>query len=254
MFSSADEFKKNRNYTRKSAFRNNKSLNSALREAFPKTLPVMAGYIVLGFGFGLLLQSKDYSFWWAVLMSLTIYGGSMQFVAVDLLSGGAGLVTTGIMTLLIHARHLFYGISMLIKYRDMGKVKPYLIFGLTDETYSLVCTEEVPEGISKGTYYFWITFLNQCYWVIGSAMGGIFGQVVTINTTGVDFAMTALFVVILTENLLKKDSRIPALVGIFVSFICLLLFGAASFLIPTMIGIAATLMLLRPLLSKEAAV
>lgn len=223
----------------------------ALRAAIPRTLPVMAGYLVLGFGYGLLLQSKGYNFLWAILMSLTIYGGSMQFVTVDLLSTGASLLTAGIMTLMIHARHLFYGLSMLTKYRNTGKVKPYLIFGLTDETYSLVCTGEVPEGVDKRAFYFWITLLDQIYWVLGSALGAIFGQMVTINTTGVDYSMTALFVVILTDNLLKKDSQIPALIGLAISFLCLLLFGADNFLIPSMIGIAFMLMLLRPFLSKR---
>lgn len=223
----------------------------ALRAAFPRTLPVMAGYIVLGFGFGLLLQSKGYSFIWAILMSLTIYGGSMQFVTVGLLSSGASLVTAGIMTLIIHARHLFYGLSMISKYRGTGRAKPYLIYGLTDETYSLVCTGEPPEGINGTAYYFCITLLDEIYWVLGSALGGIFGQLVTINTSGVEFSMTALFVVIIIDDLLKPDSRIPALAGIFISFICLLIFGADSFLIPSMIGIAIVLMLLRPILDKK---
>ncbi len=223
----------------------------AFRAAFPYTVPVMAGYLVMGFGFGLLLQSKGYGFGWAILMSLTIYGGSMQYVAVDLLSKGAGLLTAGIMTLMIHARHLFYGLSMLTKYRNMGKVKPYLIHGLTDETYSLACTVEVPDGVDRRAFYLWITLLNQSYWVLGSAAGGIFGQAAAINTAGVEFSMTALFIVILIDNLQKQDSRIPALVGVAVSFVCLLLFGADRFLIPSMIGIAAVLMGLRPFLEKR---
>lgn len=225
----------------------------ALQAAFPRTLPVMAGYLVIGFGYGLLLQSRGYNFLWAVLMCLTIYGGSMQFVAVDLLSSGAGLLTAGIMTLMIHARHLFYGLSMLVKYRDTGKIKPYLIYALTDETYSLVCTGDAPDGVDKNAFYFWITLLDQVYWVIGGAAGGLFGQFITINTTGVDYAMTALFVVILTDNLLKRESRIPALAGVAVSLVCLLLFGASGFLIPSMIGITAILMILRPVLNKKEA-
>lgn len=223
----------------------------AFQAAFPRTLPVMAGYLVLGFGFGLLLQSKGYSFLWAVFMSLAIYGGSMQYVTVDLLAGGAGLLTAGIMTLMIHARHLFYGLSMLKKYQDTGKVKPYLIYTLSDETYSLVCTGEVPDGVNKDAFYFWISFLDQMYWVAGSALGGIFGQIVTVNTTGVDFAMTALFIVILTDNLLKPASRIPALAGVLISLTCLLIFGADHFLIPSMLGISAILMILRPVLDKR---
>lgn len=227
------------------------AFQKAFQAAFPRTIPVMAGYLVLGFGYGLLMQSKGYNFLWSILMGLTIYGGSMQFVTVDLLSSGAGLLTAGFMTLLIHARHLFYGISMLSKYRGTGRLKPYLIFGLTDETYSLVCTGDVPNGVEKRLFYFWITLLDQVYWLVGSAAGGLFGQVVTLNTTGVDYAMTALFVVILTDNLLKRESRVPALVGVGVSLVCLLVFGAGSFLIPSMVGISAVLMLLRPVLGRE---
>ena len=230
---------------------NRSNYKKAFGAAFVRTIPVMAGYVVLGFGFGLLLQSKGYSFIWAVLMSLTIYGGSMQFVAVDLISSKTSLLTAGVMTLMIHARHLFYGLSMIEKYKGTGKTKPYLIFALTDETYSLVCTGEVPDGVEKNAYYLLVSCLDQIYWVAGSALGGIFGQIVTINTTGVDYAMTALFVVILTDNLLKKDRRIPALAGVAVSLVCLLLLGADRFLIPSMIGIAAVLMLLRPVLKKE---
>lgn len=221
-----------------------------IKAVFPNTLPVMAGYLVLGFGYGLLMQSKGYSFIWSVLASLTIFGGSMQYVGVDLISGGAGIITTALMTFLIQARHLFYGLSMLLKYSGTGKVKPYLIFSLTDETYSLVCTGEVPKEFNKGQYYFWTSLLDQCYWVIGSALGGIFGQVVSINTRGVEFSMTALFIVILTENLIKKESRIPAILGLTISFICLLIFGSDSFLIPSMIVITAILLILKPFFSK----
>lgn len=224
---------------------------AALRPAFLRTIPVMAGYLVLGFGFGLLLQSKGYNFLWAIFMGLTIYGGSMQFVTVDLLSSGAALLSAALMTLMIHARHLFYGLSMLSTYRNTGKVRPYLIFTLTDETYSLVCDGLVPDGLEKRAYYLWISLLNQCYWVIGSALGAIFGQAVSINTAGVDFSMTALFVVILTENLLKSESRIPALLGLSISGCFLVLFGPGNFLIPSMAGIAAALMLLRPVLDTE---
>lgn len=224
---------------------------AAIKAAFPLTLPIMAGYLVLGFGFGLLLQSKGYHFLWAFLMSLTIYAGSMQYVAIDLLSSGAGLITAGLMTLVINARHLFYGITMLTRYQNIGKAKPYLIFGLTDETYSLVCSRKAPEGINESAFFFWITFFDQCYWILGSILGSLFGQVIAINTKGVDFSMTALFTVILTDNLIKKDSRIPSVIGLAISFICLLLFGTANFLIPSMLGITIALMLVRPILEKE---
>lgn len=222
-----------------------------IKAAFPKTIPVLTGYMVLGFGFGLLLQSKGYNFIWAFFMSLTIYAGSMQYVAIDLMSTGATLLSAGVMTLMINARHLFYGLSMLIKYRDIKKVKPYLIFGLTDETYSLLCTGEVPAGLDREAYYFWITAMDQSYWIIGSTLGALFGQAVPINTAGVDFAMTALFIVIFTDNLLKKESRFPAFIGAGISFISLMIFGASNFLIPSMILITVALLLFRGPLSKR---
>ena len=214
----------------------------ALRAAFPGTLPVLAGYVVLGMGFGILLQSKGYSFLWAGVMSLTIYAGSMQYVAVDLLA----LLSAALMTLVINARHLFYGLSMLEKYRDVkGAKKFYLIFSLTDETYSLVCTARPPKDVDPAAFYFWTSVLNQCYWVAGSVLGGLVGQVLPFDTTGVDFAMTALFVVIFTDQWLTRKNHLPALVGVGVSVICLLFFGPDGFIIPAMVGIAAALMLLR---------
>ncbi len=227
------------------------SVENTFKAAFPKTLPVMAGYLVLGFGFGLLLQSKGYNFIWALIMSLFIYAGSMQYVAVDLLANGAGLVAGAIMTLMINARHLFYGISMLVRYRDVGKVKPYLIFALSDETYSLVSGDDLPENIDRSMYYFFISSLDQCYWVVGSVIGALFGQVVAINTAGVEYSMTALFVVIVTDNLIKEQSRIPAIIGIIVSLICLLIFGPSNFLIPSMIVITIVLLILRSKLEEE---
>lgn len=228
------------------------TVKDTFKAAFPKTLPVMAGYLVLGFGFGLLLQSKGYNFIWAFMMSTFIFAGSMQYVAVDLLSSGAGLVASAIMTLMINARHLFYGISMLVRYRDVGKAKPYLIFGLTDETYSLVSTDDLPESIDRSLFYLFVTALDHSYWIIGSVIGALFGQAVAINTTGVEYSMTALFAVIVTDNLLKKQSRVPAIIGIVVSFVCLMIFGPSNFLIPSMIAITAVLLILRSKLEKEA--
>lgn len=225
----------------------------ALKAAFPGTLPVMAGYLVLGVGFGILLQSKGYSFLWAGVMSLTIYAGSMQYVAVDLLSSGAAVLSAALMTLVINARHLFYGLSMLEKYRDVKGIKKlYLIFSLTDETYSLVCTAQPPEDVAPTAFYFWTSLLNQCYWVAGSVLGGLLGQVLPFDTTGVDFAMTALFVVIFTDQWLTRKNHLPALVGVGVSAVCLLLFGPDRFIIPAMVGIALLLMLLRRQLEEVA--
>lgn len=188
--------------------------SSALRAAFPLTLPVMAGYLVLGMGFGILLQSKGYHFGWAILMSLTIYAGSMQYVAVDLLSGGATLVATALMTLMVNARHLFYGISMLDKYRTLGRKRWMMIFELTDETYSIVCSHEPPEGVD-GTVF--SGHLHAGSVLLGRGLHGLapfWAAVVPIDFTGVDFAMTALFLVIVTEQWLTNKNHLPALVGI----------------------------------------
>ncbi len=229
----------------------NKMNRELLKYSFLATLPVMAGYIVLGFGFGILLNNKGYSFLWAVLMSATIYAGSMQYVAVDLLSGGASLLSTALVTLLVNARHIFYGVSMIENYKDTGAAKPYLIFSLTDETYSLVCSPQLPEGIDRKKYYLAVSFLNQCYWVFGSFLGGLLGSAISFNTTGIDFAMTALFVVVFVEQWEKTNQHIPALLGLAASVVCLLIFGSANFLIPTMFCIPTGLFLLKPVIERQ---
>ncbi|MEG1501570.1 MAG: AzlC family ABC transporter permease, partial [Clostridiales bacterium] len=173
------------------------------KEAFLLTLPVMAGYIVLGIGFGVLLQSKGYNFAWAILMSLTIYAGSMQYLAVDLLSTGASLLSVALMTLMVNARHLFYSISMLKKYAKTGKKKPLLIFELTDETFSIICSAKPPPDIDKNWFYFFISFLNQIYWIVGSAAGSIFASLIDFDSSGIEFSMTALFVVTFLEQWLR---------------------------------------------------
>lgn len=228
-------------------------IKAAVKAAVPYSLPILAGYLILGFGFGLLLQSKGYGILWALGMSVAIYAGSMQFVAIDLLASGAGLITTALMTLMANARHLFYGISMLIRYRDMGRAKPFLVFGLSDETYSVVSHVDPPEGVDRKWFYLSITLLDQLYWIAGSALGSAFGMLVPINTTGVDFSMTALFMVIVVDNLMKKESRATSLIGIGCSFVCLMIFGPERFLIPSMLAITAALMIARPALSGPTA-
>lgn len=214
--------------------------NNTFKTAFFDSLPVMAGYIVLGAAFGILLYDKGYSFIWAFIMSLTIYAGSMQFVAVNLLAGGASLISCAVMTLLVNARHILYGLSMIEKYRGMGKVKPYLIFSLTDETYALVCRGN-PQNTDKKKYYFYISILNQSYWILGSVLGALVGSAISFNTAGIDFAMTALFVVIFIEQLYSKSNIFPAITGIACSVICLLIFKSQNFLIPSMLSIIAVL-------------
>lgn len=212
-----------------------------VRYAFLSTLPVMAGYVVLGMGFGILLYGKGYSCWWAAAMSIVIYAGSMQYVGVELLAGGASLLSAALMTVMVNARHIFYGISMVEKYRDTKPFKPYLIYSLSDETYSLVCDPSLPDGVQRKWYYFLVSFMDQSYWVLGSFLGGLLGSALPFDTTGIDFAMTALFVVIFVEQWEKAKSHLPAVWGVLVSLACLLLFGPSNFLIPSMVGIPAGL-------------
>ena len=223
----------------------------SIRYAFKRSLPVMAGYLVLGMGFGILLEAKGYSVLWAFVMSVFIYAGSMQYVAVDLLAGGASLISAALMTLMVNARHLFYGISMIDRYKDMGAKKPYLVFALTDETYSLVCSGDVPEGVDQKKYFFWVSLMNQSYWVIGSTAGALIGSLLVFNTAGIDFSMTALFIVVFVEQWKSAENHLSAVIGVTVSVICLLIFGPDSFLIPSMIAIAAVLTALRKILDKK---
>lgn len=229
-----------------------KVMNKAtIKYAFQKSIPVMAGYIVLGAGFGVLLSAKGYSFWWAILMSITIYAGSMQYVGVNLLGGGASVISVALMTLMVNARHLFYGISMIERYRGMGWRKWYSIFSLTDETYSLVCSDsELPSGVERKNYMFLLSLMNQCYWIFGTFIGGFLGNMLSFNSSGVEFSMTALFVSIFVEQWEKTKQHAPAICGLAISLICLIVFGADRFLIPSMIGISAVLFLLQNKIKK----
>lgn len=214
-----------------------------VRRAFVDTVPVLAGYIVLGFGFGFLLKINGYGIFPATAMSLFIYAGSMQYAAVGLLAGGASLATVALTTIAVNARHLFYGISMLERYRDAGRMKPYLIFALTDETYSLVCGEKRQEGGKY--YYFAVSLLNHLYWIAGTAIGSVVGSVVKFDSNGIDFALTALFLTIFIEQWLTEKNHRPAIIGVLTSVICLCLFGKDTFLIPTMLVISVVLCLYR---------
>ena len=171
-----------------------------IQQAFWKTVPVFAGYIVLGAGFGILMNNAGFGAVWTAAMSAFIYAGSMQYVGVGLLTGGAGIVTTAITTVMINARHLFYSISMIDRYKDAGRYKPYLIFALTDETYSLLCDGQTPAGEDPGLYRFLVSLFNQCYWVAGSVMGNLIGSVLPFSTAGIEFSMTALFAASFTEQ------------------------------------------------------
>lgn len=224
----------------------------SMKYALKRSLPVMAGYLVLGMGFGVLLETKGYGIGWALVMSTFIYAGSMQYVAVELLAGGASLISAALMTLMVNARHLFYGISMIDRYKETGAKKPYLIFALTDETYSLVCSGDVPHGVDQKACFFWVSLFDQCYWVAGSVAGSLIGSLLTFNTEGIEFSMTALFVVVFVEQWRSTSNHLSALTGVVISVICLLIFGADSFLIPAMIIITLALAFCRGVLDREA--
>lgn len=227
-------------------------MKSILKKAIKDTIPVLSGYIVLGMGFGILMQTKGLGVWLTLAMSTFIYAGSMQYFAIDLLTSGATLIGTAIATLMVNGRHLFYGISMVDKYKNTGVKKPYLIFALTDETYSLVCSgNEKLSDSERKRYYFLVSLFNHIYWVLGSAIGALLGEVIPESATkGIDFALTALFVTVFVEQWKSTKDHLPAIIGVFASVICLVLFGAEDFLIPAMIAITVALTVLK-ILRKE---
>lgn len=217
----------------------------ALKSAFPHTLPVLTGYLFIGMAFGILLTSKGYHFAWAIFMSTIVFAGSMQFVAVNLLTSSFNIINVIFMTLMINARHLFYGLSMLDKFKNIGKKKPYMIFSLTDESFSLLCGVDSPDGVDEGWFYFFIALLNHIYWIIGSAIGGILGTLITFDTQGIDFVMTALFVVIFIDQWEETNNHIPAIIGIVGSLVCLFVFGGDQFILPSMLVILLALTIFR---------
>ena len=219
-----------------------------LRRAFLNTIPVLSGYLMLGMGFGILLRAAGYGPLWALGMSVVIYGGSIQYVMVDLMASRASLVTVAVTTLLVNARHLFYGITMSEPYQNIGPWKPYLIFGLTDETYALVSADH-----SDGKLCFFITLLDHCYWITGCVLGALLGSILPFSTEGVDFVLTALFLTIFTDQWLNSKNHLSAVIGAAVSAACVLLFGADNFLLPAMALICAALLAVKPKLSEEEA-
>jgi len=225
--------------------KNTSGFKKDAKQAFLSSIPVMTGYIVLGIGFGVIFRAKGYGLIWAFLTSLLVYAGSMQFVLVNLLTSGASLATTALTTLAVNARHLFYSLSMIDKYRGTGWEKPYLIFALTDETYSLVCNDTNTEkAVDPHRYCFLVSLFDQCYWVTGSVIGSILGSVIPFSTEGIDFALTALFITVFVDQWRATKDHLPALIGLAASVLCLLIFGAEDFLIPTMVVIAAALTLM----------
>ena len=213
----------------------------ALKTVFLDTVPVMTGYLFLGISFGILLQEAGYGLPWAFSMALFMYAGSAQFLSVSLLANHASILSSAIAVFLLNARHIFYGISLIDAYRDTGKKKPYLIFALTDETYSLVTQNQPPEGMKRHTYCFLVSLFDHIYWVAGCVIGSVAGNFIPISFEGIEFVLTALFVTLFTEQWLSNKNHFPAVVGVVSTVLCLVIFGKDIFLIPSMVLIAVLL-------------
>lgn len=209
----------------------------ALKSAFPNTIPIMAGFLFLGTAYGIYMNVSGFSFIYPMLMSITIFGGSLEFVAVSMLLGSFAPVQTFLLALMLQARHLFYGIAMLDRYKGMGFKKFYLIFGMCDESFSINYTAKIPKNVDDGWFMFFVTLLNHLYWVIGATVGGLLGSLISFDTRGIEFVMTAMFVVIFLEQLLKEEQHISSFIGLVCSVLCLIIFKSNSFLIPTMVCI-----------------
>lgn len=223
----------------------------ALKAAFPHTVPMLAGFLFIGLAYGIYMNAEGFAFVYPMVMSIVIFGGSLEFITVSMLLSPFAPLSVFLMSLLIQARHIFYGISMLDKYKGLGAKKPYLIFGMCDETFSVNCTATVPEGVDRGWFMLFVTLLNQIYWVVGSTLGGVVGSLLNFNADGISFVMTAMFVVIFLEQWLKEKNHISSLIGIFVSVICLLGFGKDAFILPAMVIIVLLLFLFRKRLDRD---
>lgn len=223
----------------------------ALKVAFPHTIPVLTGFIFLGIAYGILMNSKGYNVLWIILMSTIVFAGSAQYVAITFLTSVFNPVYAFVMTLMVNARHLFYGIAMLDKYKDTGKLKTYLIFALCDETFSIVCLAKPPKDVNENWFRFFITLLNHIYWIVGSVIGGLLGSIVAFDTKGLDFVLTALFVVIFIGQWKSQKNHKPAIVGVLCSVVCLIIFGKDGFIIPSMVAIILVLTILRKNINSE---
>ncbi len=226
-------------------------IKKAFKSAFPHTIPIFAGFLFLGMTYGIYMNVSGFSFWYPMLMSLTIFAGSVEFVTVNMLLGAFNPLQAFAMTLMINARHLFYGISMLDKYRGLGWRSIYLIFGMCDESFSINYTAKIPDEVDRGWFMFFVTLLNHFYWFMGATLGGIFGSFLHFNTEGLDFVMTAMFVVIFMEQWMKEKRHISAILGLGLSLFCLIIFGAENFIIPAMLMILAVLILLRGKIEEQ---
>ncbi|HAI92070.1 MAG TPA: branched-chain amino acid transporter AzlC [Butyrivibrio sp.] len=222
----------------------------ALKAAFPSTIPIMAGFLFLGLSYGIYMNSCGFNFLYPMFMSMTIFAGSMEFVTCNMLLGAFAPFQAFVMTLMVNARHIFYGISMLDRFKGLGSKKIYLIFGMCDESFSINYTANIPDDVDKGDFMFFVTLLNQFYWVFGATLGGLLGSLIKFNTKGIDFVMVAMFVVIFIEQWLKDKTHINSLIGLVISVVCLIIFKADNFILPSMICILAILTLIRKPLEK----
>lgn len=227
-----------------------KKIKAAFFAALPNTIPILAGFLFLGIAYGIYMNQSGFKFYYPMFMSFIIFAGSVEFATVSWLLGSFDPVNIFFLTLMINARHLFYGLSMLEKYNIPGWKKLYLIYGMCDESFSINATVDVPKDIDKGLFMFFVTMLNQIYWVAGATIGGIFGSFIPFDTKGIEFVMTALFIVIFLENWLKEKDHSASVIGLFISFICLMIFKGTNFIIPSMIIILSILTLLRGRLQK----
>ena len=223
----------------------------AFKKAFPYTIPVLSGYLFIGIAFGVMYAEKGYSFLWAILMSVLVYAGSGQYLAVNFFVPGISFLQVIFLTFMVNVRHVFYGISLVERFNRFGRARWYMIFGLTDETYSLLCTKKVPKDVDEEKFLLAIVLMDHFYWILGSAIGAIAGTVLPISSEGIEFAMTALFVVIFIEQWMEKKNRIPEIIGIVVAFISLQVFGADSFVLPAMLCIMLVLFASRKKLEKR---
>ncbi|SHF14174.1 AzlC family ABC transporter permease [Schwartzia succinivorans] len=228
---------------------NNTRIN-AFRAALPNTIPILAGFLFLGMAYGVYMNVSGFSFWYPMIMSAVIFGGSLEFVAVSMLLSPFAPAEVFLLALMIQARHLFYGIAMLDRFKGLGWKRWYLIYGLCDESFSINFTARIPEGIDRGWFMFWVTLLNQLYWVGGATLGGLLGSLLTFDTRGLDFVMTAMFVVIFLEQLLHERKHYTACIGMLSAVVCLNVFGADSFMVPTMGMILVILVFGRRYLEK----
>ena len=222
----------------------------ALRAAAPQTIPVLAGYFVLGMGYGIYVQSLGLPVWMPMLMGTVVYGGSLEFVLASLLLSAFSPLSAFLMALMIQARHLFYGLAMLERYKGYGLRSFYMIFAMSDETFSITCSAEPPEGVDRGWFMFFITLLDQFYWVASAGLGAVVGSVLPFSTEGVDFVMTAMFTVIFLNQWEKDEQHYSALIGLAAPLACLVVFGSSSFLLPSMGCILILLLALRKPIEK----